>query len=186
MYDGDTFTLIAHCGPDEKRLYKWRVRIRGCDCPELTGTTKMERRCAIIARERLRGLIEGMVVKLDTVGYGECQRSDGTGTILPNPLSQPVSLIADKYGRVLGSVEVGNTDLAILLIREGLAVPYDGKKKQHKTDWKERCKAVKVTRAVELKIEEHEAKRKSSKSKTSTTKNKKKNDKKGPWGAFFS
>ena len=143
IYDGDTFTMIAHNAPDASKSYKWRVRLRGCDCPELSGSTKSERRWAIVAREHVVSLIEGEVVTLDKIGY-------------------------DKYGRVLANVEVNGVDLASSLLKAKLAVPYDGRTKS-KVNWKELCsKGKRVDPRIDRIVTEYEERRKVTKPKPSS------------------
>jgi micrococcal nuclease len=71
------------------------VRLHGINAPELRETGGIE------ARERLRGLVNGRMVRLDG---GK----------------------RDKYGRLLGVIWLGTTNICNLLVSEGLAVHWDG------------------------------------------------------------
>ena len=163
VYDGDTFTMIAHCAPDTSKSYKWRVRLRGIDCPEMNGRTKKERRWAIAAREHVVSLIEGEVVTLDKIGY-------------------------DKYGRVLANVSRDGKDVAASLLKAKLAVKYDGRTKA-KIDWNEVCsKGKKLDKKVELLVKQYEEKRSKQgglKAKSTTKRKKEVDGGGGFWGMFF-
>jgi endonuclease YncB( thermonuclease family) len=62
-----------------------------------------------MAKKHLTSVISGKVVKLKVVGY-------------------------DKYGRVLADVSYNSLNISEHMIDVGLAVEYDGKKKQE-VDW---------------------------------------------------
>jgi len=111
-YDGDTF----HCalpgllaapsshGGGAARLFAERlpIRIAGIDAPELRASCAAERALALRAAGRTRGLLSrGRSIALHRVRM-------------------------DKYFRVLADVEVDGSDLGALLLRERLAVAYDG------------------------------------------------------------
>ncbi len=79
-----------------------RVRLAGLDAPELRARCEEEARLAQAATERLRGLVEGGVTLHQT---GQ-----------------------DRFGRTLAVVrDQRGEDVAAVLIREGLARPYDGR-----------------------------------------------------------
>jgi len=107
VYDGDTVALDCGDGVEET------ARIQGLDTPE----TK-EPGCAdelalgSLATDRLRSLIAGGEVRLRL--FGE-----------------------DRYGRLLIRMDVDGEDVATTMIREGLAVPYDG---GARPDWCERLR----------------------------------------------
>lgn len=90
VYDGDTITVAAmpltpfcgiacaeaaHAGP----MYRFAVRLRGIDAPELKGSGPAERAAAVAARDALAGLLLGRAVALRNRG-------------------------AEKYGRLLADV----------------------------------------------------------------------------------
>jgi endonuclease YncB( thermonuclease family) len=115
VYDGDTITIATHLNGDTKTLYKFSVRLARIDCPELRTKDETEKRCAIIARDRLYMFINtmGNLVRLENVGY-------------------------DKYGRILAEVYILNKrhmgkegmNLSNWMIEQKLAVPYNGGTKQ--------------------------------------------------------
>ena len=118
VHDGDTALVEVELSKDrsrgapyrnahswgvvEERTNGWRrtllvdlVRLHGINAPELRETGGIE------ARERLRGLVNGRMVRLDG---GK----------------------RDKYGRLLGVIWLGTTNICNLLVSEGLAVHWDG------------------------------------------------------------
>lgn len=118
VHDGDTALLEVELSKDrsrgapyrvayawgvvEERTNGWRrtllvdlVRLHGINTPELRETGGIE------ARERLKGLINGRMVRLE----GNKR---------------------DKYGRLLGVIWLGTTNVCNLLVSEGLAAPWDG------------------------------------------------------------
>ena len=117
VYDGDTITIGTHMYNEN---YKFKVRIRGVDCPEIRYKKETDRfrnelrtknkQAAIIVRNKLRDLILNKEVKLTDVAY-------------------------DKYGRLLANVKYGPTSVADWLISNRYAVPYNGKTKSVPSDW---------------------------------------------------
>lgn len=87
------------------------ARLVGFDTPE-TKEPGCAAEAALGARatERLRALVEAGPVTMDSEGY-------------------------DKYGRVLARMELGGEDVADILVREDLAVRYDG---GARVDWCQR------------------------------------------------
>lgn len=133
VYDGDTITVstLKRRWLKKNKIYSYKVRIDGIDCPELRGSDVEEKFFAEKAKDFVAKRIDKKVVKLDILGY-------------------------DKYGRLLAHVfykcndnqNYGNTfedlfgkcqdcphNLASELIINGLAVIYDGKAKDD-VDWK--------------------------------------------------
>ena len=110
VYDGDTITIVGRITGDPQ-LYKFNIRIAGIDCPEIRSKNENEKYVAILAREEVEKIILNKVVRLD--GFSQ-----------------------EKYGRLLANVYINNTNIANLLIKKRLAVPYDGKKKTIIPDWK--------------------------------------------------
>ena len=99
-YDGDTCTFAF---PDWPELFqKMPVRLRGLDAPEIRGKCLDEATKAIAAKSALR-------FALATAEYVELRKVE-----------------RDKYFRLLAEVWVDGRDVAELLIRKGLARPYEG------------------------------------------------------------
>ena len=110
VYDGDTLTLAARL-PNDNTIYKFSVRLRGLDCPEVRTNDKSEKLIALKARNYVSSKVLGEMVTLFNVDL-------------------------DKYGRLLAGVLYNEQkDLAEELISERLAVKYDGGTKISPTDW---------------------------------------------------
>ena len=112
VYDGDTITLAAMipCMSDEP--FKFSVRLRGIDTPEMKTKDGNEREAAVIARDALASMISGKVVELSDVS-------------------------TDKYGRLLADVVMPgqHTSLSEWLIQRRHAVVYDGGTKHTPSNW---------------------------------------------------
>lgn len=104
VYDGDTFTAVAHIWPEF--AVTTDIRPTGVDTPEIRGKCQAEKDGAVLARDRARMLLAAGV-RLRDVHHG-------------------------KYaGRVVARVELPDgRDLAAVLIGEGLGRAYDGGKRR--------------------------------------------------------
>lgn len=112
VYDGDTMTIARKSSIWwNSKVYLYKIRLIGINCPELRGKSEEEKFYAIQAKEFVEELVLNKKVKLDIQGY-------------------------DKYGRLLASVYCNKTDVSSRLLDIGLAVPYDGKTKVE-VNWKE-------------------------------------------------
>jgi endonuclease YncB( thermonuclease family) len=121
VYDGDTIT-IASTIFNYNVVYRFSVRLRRIDSPEIKGKTAEEKRLAQQSREALHNLIFGKIVFLTNVD-------------------------TDKYGRILADVilyyDIDNPNNPTLIpinisdwmLENGLAVPYDGGKKIRPKEW---------------------------------------------------
>lgn len=110
VYDGDTITIATELNMNGiTTLYKFNVRIRGIDCPEIRTKNEIEKQYAIKAKEFVNKLCYGKLIQLENVDY-------------------------DKYGRILADVYIDGILVAQQLLDRKLAVKYDGKKKQI-VDW---------------------------------------------------
>jgi len=112
VYDGDTITIACGLPPYEpgKPIYRWSVRLRGIDAPEMRTKCVNEKGCAMLAKEMMAAQVLDKVVTLENVSY-------------------------DKYGRVLADVFVDSVNVTDRLLANNLAVPYDGGTKQTPNDW---------------------------------------------------
>jgi len=108
-YDGDTIKVnIPNIHPLLGQ--KINLRLNGIDTPELRSTSICERKKALLAKNFIKiKLEESQVIELKNSKRG-------------------------KYFRIVGDLYSDGVNLANLLIKEKLAVPYDGKKKD-KIDW---------------------------------------------------
>ena len=116
VYDGDTITVVTVpisyansiwrcCAP----LNTFKVRLAGFDAPEMkprlnVADREQEIEKAHVAKARMEELVLNKCVYLHVTGR-------------------------DKYGRLLGSFDVGGLPIADVMIQEGHARPYDGGKK---------------------------------------------------------
>ena len=112
VYDGDTIT-VASCipGMTDACLYKFSIRLKGIDTPEIRTKNKEEKEIGIIARNELRKLIMKQHVTLCNISK-------------------------EKYGRLLCDVYLNDTHINQWLIQNKLAVAYAGGKKQSPDSWK--------------------------------------------------
>jgi len=101
VYDGDTFTLAAYLPYNESPLYRFSVRLRGIDTPEIKGGTEEEKSAAVLARTELSNMIMNKSVVLTNIG-------------------------TEKYGRILADVYVEGVHVNQHMLDTKLALPYDG------------------------------------------------------------
>jgi micrococcal nuclease len=112
VYDGDTITIVSHLPYEKSPLYKFSVRLNNIDCPEIRSNNPSEICCAKIARDELTKLILHKVVSLKNVNV-------------------------EKYGRILADVYLDDLYINEYMIKQHLAVYYDGGTKQSPNDWME-------------------------------------------------
>ena len=112
VYDGDTITVATKLPYTSSPMYRWSVRIRGIDCPELRTKDPDEKEVAKMAKKFLNDKILNQNVDLKNVDTG-------------------------KYGRVLADVFHENENISELMISKRLAVPYFGKTKKTPVSWLE-------------------------------------------------
>lgn len=129
VYDGDTFTILAYNAPDRHNIYRFSVRIRGIDCPEIRGKCEEEKKWARCARDWVRDCMQGKVVVLKNIDL-------------------------DKYGRVLADVQCNEIDVAKKLIELRYAVGYNGGTKVA-VDWADYCDCEEAHDARRRFEEEH-------------------------------
>jgi micrococcal nuclease len=113
VYDGDTFTILVKFPHNKEEVYRYSVRVRGIDCPELRTLDKDEKEIAILARDFVIEKFKEVnnIVKLNNISY-------------------------DKYGRLCADVYIKDLLLKDMLLDEYLAVNYDGKSKVLPINWK--------------------------------------------------
>jgi micrococcal nuclease len=107
VYDGDTIT-VATTLPfknDSTKVYRFRVRLRHIDSPEIKGSTPKEKQLAIKARDALHAKIFDKIVRLENNG-------------------------TEKWGRVLADVYYENIYINQWMLDNKFAVPYEGGTKQ--------------------------------------------------------
>ena len=111
-YDGDTLTVTL---PGGHTLFgkKIPVRVRGVDTPEMGGPLPCEKQAARAAKNLTQNLLKN-AKRIDLINIGR-----------------------DKYFRVLADVLYDGKNLAEIILKNQLAYPYEGKKKQS-LDWCQR------------------------------------------------
>jgi micrococcal nuclease len=117
VYDGDTFTIACPLvidGIQTKTIYRFSVRIKGIDTPEIKTKNIMEKSLANIARGALCSKIENKVVELKNVE-------------------------TEKYGRILADVFVEGIDIGKWMLDSKHAVYYNGGTKQIPDEWTNIC-----------------------------------------------
>lgn len=107
VYDGDTITVAAKLPFSKSPIYRFSVRLRSVDSPEIKGKSKKECEMAIQARDALHKLIFGEIVELKNNSK-------------------------EKYGRLLTDVYYGDIHVNQWMLDHKYAIKYDGGKK---TGW---------------------------------------------------
>jgi len=98
VYDGDTVTATIHLGLNII-LHSQKIRLCGIDTPEIRGDERVE---GIKARDYVRTKILHRSVILHTIKNDKC----------------------DKYGRLLGIIQLNDEIINQLLLEHGLAKLY--------------------------------------------------------------
>jgi len=107
VYDGDTITVASRLDTESRwftaksTLYRFRVRLRGIDTPEIKGSSEAEKTKAKEARDALSAQIMGQEVVLRNLGN-------------------------EKYGRVLADVYFREVHMNQWMLEQGYAQVYDG------------------------------------------------------------
>lgn len=113
VYDGDTVTVAGQIRAMDG-FYKFSVRLRGIDCPEIrpkkVGNWKDEKIAALEVRDCLAKKINGLLVELRNVEY-------------------------DKYGRLLAHVYLDDECISDWLVANRMAVEYNGGTKKSPKNW---------------------------------------------------
>ena len=125
VYDGDTIWVTLDLGFD--MLFRCSIRLKGIDTPESKinikkyPERKKEKALAKIAKKRMKELC-GKEVWVESKKLLKGSTKDNVKE----------STAKEKYGRVLGNIyQMDGTNIADVLIREGYAIKYRGKKKTH-------------------------------------------------------
>ncbi len=115
VYDGDTLTVAGRVvldGRPSTSIYKFQVRLRGIDTPELKTKNAKEKELATRARDALSSYVLHTVVTLQNIEY-------------------------DKYGRLLADVVASNgQNLSAWMLENKFAVAYDGGTKAVPPEWR--------------------------------------------------
>ena len=101
VYDGDTITIASKLPYKTSPVYRFKVRFRGIDTPEIKARTENEKYAAINSRNALSEKIFGHMIQLKNIDV-------------------------DKYGRILADIYLGNQHINQWLLDSKYAIPYDG------------------------------------------------------------
>jgi endonuclease YncB( thermonuclease family) len=112
VYDGDTFTLAAQLPYDPTITYRFSIRLRGIDSPEIKTTIAVEKQLAIVSRDALSNLIMDKIVFLKNISI-------------------------EKYGRILADVYLDELHVNKWMIENGYAIKYNGGTKYRPNEWEE-------------------------------------------------
>lgn len=111
VYDGDTITIASKLPYYNSPLYRFSVRLKGIDCPEIKGKDEYEKKCAQLAKQEVSNLVLNQIVTLKNIQ-------------------------TEKYGRILADVYIDHLlHLNAYLLEKRLAVVYDGGTKIRPTNW---------------------------------------------------
>ena len=110
VYDGDTITVATQLPFTDSPIYRFSVRLRSIDAPEIRGDSEKECLLAIQSRDALHNLIFGKIIEL---------RNNGK----------------EKYGRLLADIYYNKIHINKWMVNGGYAVKYDGGKKVRGNNW---------------------------------------------------
>jgi endonuclease YncB( thermonuclease family) len=91
-------------------MYRFSVRLRGIDSPEIKSKSPVEKELALNSKMCLSNVILGQIVQLKNVS-------------------------TEKYGRILADVYVDDVSVNKWMLENKLAVPYNGGKKIRSPEW---------------------------------------------------
>ena len=110
VYDGDTITIASSLPIPNAPMYRFPVRLRGIDAPEMKGKNEDEKRAARISQKALESLVLHKNVTLKNVE-------------------------TEKYGRILADVFFYDVNLSEFMLKNNYAVKYDGGTKKSPDSW---------------------------------------------------
>ena len=110
VYDGDTITIAAKLPFNESPIYRFSVRLRSIDSPEIKCESKKECELAIESRDALHNLIFGKIIELKNNGK-------------------------EKYGRLLADIYFNDIHVNKWMVDNNYAINYYGGKKIRGSDW---------------------------------------------------
>ena len=110
VYDGDTITIASKLPYKSSQMYRFSVRLRGIDSPEIKSKSLAEKDLAMNSKMALSNLILEKNVDLKNIS-------------------------TEKYGRILADVYIDNVNVNTWMLENKLALPYDGGKKSRPPEW---------------------------------------------------
>lgn len=111
VYDGDTITVASKSPATGDEIYRYPVRLRGIDAPEIRSKYSKEMELAHMSKQALHELVYEKIVRLDNVK-------------------------TEKYGRLLADVFLDDLHINKWLLENNYAIPYNGKTKNTPDEWK--------------------------------------------------
>jgi endonuclease YncB( thermonuclease family) len=112
VYDGDTITIASKLPYVDSELYRFSVRIKHIDCPEIRTNNPIEKRVGLLAKQFV---------------YDKCY----------DKIVEIKNLSTEKYGRILADIFIDNINIGDELVKHRLAVRYDGGRKHVPNNWEE-------------------------------------------------
>ena len=112
VYDGDTITIASKLPYKSSDIYRFSVRLRGIDSPEIKSKSPVEKELALNSKMCLSNVILGQIVELKNIS-------------------------TEKYGRILADVYIDNVNVNKWMLENKFAVPYDGRKKIIPSEWRD-------------------------------------------------
>lgn len=136
VYDGDTFTVVMNVDEirgkkDSFRPCSFRIRLMGCDCPELKGATKeagLKAKAEMLRFIGASGAIGLPLYKKTKEWFAE------NVVIVMIEFAKRKPNEGEKFGRQLAHLYVKGVSLAEHLIDTGNAKPYQGGTKDQ-SEW---------------------------------------------------
>jgi endonuclease YncB( thermonuclease family) len=110
VYDGDTITIASKLPYNTSCFYRFSIRLRDIDAPEIKCKTNAEKLLAIKSRDALSNLILNKIVHIKNVGN-------------------------EKYGRILADVYLDDIHINKWMLDNKYAVKYDGGTKKRPPEW---------------------------------------------------
>ena len=98
IYDGDTIHVVF---PFKGEITRWKIRMEGYDSPEIRSKNSEEKMAAQVAKQALADKIDNNKVRLVCGKF-------------------------DKYGRLLGTIFLGDDNINMWMISQGYGYPYEG------------------------------------------------------------
>lgn len=122
IYDGDTIKVISN--HINNTYYIYTLRLSGIDTCEITSKNPIIKKFAYLARNRLVELITDIIIISST------SKKDIKEILLENIFTVTIECGKfDKYGRILAKIYNRKGLLNDILIKEKLAMPYNGNSK---------------------------------------------------------
>jgi endonuclease YncB( thermonuclease family) len=125
IYDGDTIKIISN--HINNTYYIYTLRLSGIDTCEITSKNPIIKKFAYLARNRLVELITDIIILNSTLNI---TKKDIKEILLENIFTVTIECGKfDKYGRILAKIYNRKGLLNDILLKEKLAMPYNGNSK---------------------------------------------------------